>query len=125
MVRARRLAAESGKDERWGGREVERTDGERRSFFKRLHGIDAETATHCDLVVNTDVLSVEEAARIIAGAAGEAWASPLRRAVRQTDGDEIGMVVGWCSAIDLQVQLVGGVFGRGAAHGVHQEGDLD
>jgi cytidylate kinase len=68
-IRARRLAAEARRDAAWAAREIERTDGERRSFFRRLHGLDAELPTHYDLVVNTDVLSVEEAARIITAAA--------------------------------------------------------
>lgn len=71
VIRARRLAAEARREEGWAAREIERTDGERRSFFKRLHGLEAELPTHYDLVVNTDVLPVEEAARIIAGAAGK------------------------------------------------------
>jgi uncharacterized protein len=78
-IRARRLAAEARRDESWAAREIERTDGERRSFFKRLHGLDAELATHYDLVVNTDVLSVEDAGRIIAGAAGKEMDSTRTR----------------------------------------------
>jgi cytidylate kinase len=69
-TRIRRLAAESGRDERWAAREIERSEGERRSFFKRFHDLDEELPTHYDLVVNTDVLSAEEAARVIACAAG-------------------------------------------------------
>jgi cytidylate kinase len=70
--RARRLAAAARKDQAWATREIERTDGERRSFFRRLHRLDAELPTHYDLVVNTDVLSAEQAARIITTAAGKA-----------------------------------------------------
>ena len=71
-TRAGRLAAERGRDERWAAREIERADGERRSFFKRFHDMDQELPTDYDLVVNTDVLSAEEAARIVACAAGQA-----------------------------------------------------
>ena len=71
-TRARRLAAERGRDERWAAREIERADGERRSFFKRFHDLGEELSTDYDLVINTDVLSPEEAARVIAGAAGKA-----------------------------------------------------
>jgi cytidylate kinase len=70
-TRARRLAAESGRDAHAAAREIERSDSERRSFFKRFHDLDEELPTHYDLVVNTDVLSAEEVARIIASAAGK------------------------------------------------------
>lgn len=68
-TRARRLAADNGRDERWASREVERSDGERRAFFARFHDKDEERPTDYDLVVNTDVLAVEDAARLIAAGA--------------------------------------------------------
>ena len=68
-TRARRLAADNGRDERWASREVERSDGERRAFFARFHDKDEELPTDYDLVVNTDVLTVEDAARLIAAGA--------------------------------------------------------
>ena len=42
------------------------------SFFKRFHNLDEELPTHYDLVVNTDVLSPEGSARVIAHAAANA-----------------------------------------------------
>ncbi len=71
-TRAGRLAAESGHDARQATREIQHSDRERRAFFKRFHGLDEELPTHYDLVVNTDVLSPEAAARLIAYAAKDA-----------------------------------------------------
>ena len=68
-TRAARLAAESGHDARQASREIQHSDRERRAFFKRFHDLDEELPTHYDLVVNTDVLSPEAAARLIAHAA--------------------------------------------------------
>jgi cytidylate kinase len=68
-TRVHRLVAESGQDERQATREIQRTDRERRAFFKRFFNLDEELPTHYDFVVNTDVLSPEAAARVIAHAA--------------------------------------------------------
>jgi cytidylate kinase len=71
-TRAGRLAAEAGKDARQAARDIQHADRERRSFFKRFHNLDEELPTHYDLVVNTDALSPEGAARLIASTAREA-----------------------------------------------------
>jgi cytidylate kinase len=71
-TRAARLAAGAGRDARQAAREIQHADRERRSFFKRFHDLDEELPTHYDLVVNTDVLSPEGAARLIAYTAKEA-----------------------------------------------------
>ncbi len=68
-TRAGRPVAESGQDERQAAREIQRTDRERRGFFKRFYNLDEELPTHYDVVVNTDVLSPEAVARVIAHAA--------------------------------------------------------
>ena len=68
-TRAGRLVAEAGQDERQAAREIQRTDRERRGFFKRFYNLDEELPTHYDVVVNTDVLSPEAVARVIAHAA--------------------------------------------------------
>lgn len=70
-TRAHRLVAESSQDEREATREIERTDRERRGFFKRFFDLE-ELPTHYDLVANTDVLSPEAVARVIAYAAANA-----------------------------------------------------
>jgi cytidylate kinase len=67
-TRAGRVASELGHDERQAAREIEHSDRERRAFFKRFYDLDEERETHYDLVINTDVLSPEVAARLIAHA---------------------------------------------------------
>ena len=71
-TRAGRLAAETGRDARQAARDIQHSDRERRAFFKRFHGLDEELPTHYDLVVNTDVLSPEGAARLVTYTAKEA-----------------------------------------------------
>ena len=68
-TRVARVAKESGHDERQAKREIERADSERRAFFKRFYDLDQELETHYDLVINTDVLAPEAAARLIGYAA--------------------------------------------------------
>ena len=67
-TRVSRVARELGHDEPQAAREIEHSDRERRAFFKRFYNLDEERETHYDLVVNTDVLSPEVAARLIAHA---------------------------------------------------------
>lgn len=67
-VRARRLVEEGELDEREAERLVKSSDGERSDYFKRFYGI-REQPTHYDLVLNTDSLSYEQAARVVAHAA--------------------------------------------------------
>jgi cytidylate kinase len=71
-TRAARVAKESGQDERQAKRDIERADGERRAFFRRFYDLDQELETHYDVVINTDVLAPETAARLIAYAAATA-----------------------------------------------------
>ena len=71
-TRVARVAKESGQDERQAKRDIERADGERRAFFKRFYDLDQELETHYDVVINTDVLAPETAARLIAYAAANA-----------------------------------------------------
>src|SRR5262245_34485693 len=71
-TRAERLAAEVGSSERQAARDIQHSDRERKSFFKRFHNLDEELPTHYDLVVNTDVLSPEGSAKVIAHAATSA-----------------------------------------------------
>ena len=58
--------------ERLGGadaaRAVKEADAARRDYLKRFYGVDDESPTHYDLVVNTDALSIEQAARLVAEA---------------------------------------------------------
>lgn len=65
-VRAQRLCGEQGIDEAQAIRAVNDADGGRRDYLKRFYGIDRELPTHYDLVINTDILSLEEAADLVA-----------------------------------------------------------
>jgi cytidylate kinase len=65
-TRVARFAAEAGQDERAATREIQRADRERLAFFKRFYDLDEELETYYDLVINTDVLSPDAAARLIA-----------------------------------------------------------
>jgi cytidylate kinase len=44
---------------------VKQSDAARRDYLSRFFGIDEELPTHYDLVVNTDRVSVQEAARLV------------------------------------------------------------
>jgi cytidylate kinase len=71
-TREARLVAATGRDPRQASREIQYSDRERRAFFKRFHGLEDELPTHYDVVVNTDVLSPDTVARLIAYTAREA-----------------------------------------------------
>jgi hypothetical protein len=69
MTRARRVGEAKGLDDAGAMREVKREDAARRDFLRRFYGVDDELPTQYDLVVSTDVLSVEQAARLVVQAA--------------------------------------------------------
>jgi cytidylate kinase len=69
-TRGKRLAAERGVDDRAAARLVKSEDSGRASYLKQFYGVEDELPTHFDLVVNTDVLTAEKAARTIVSAAG-------------------------------------------------------
>jgi len=60
-TRAERLGDE-------GARMVKDEDAARRDYLKRFYDVDEESPTHYDLVINTDVLSLEQAADVVAHA---------------------------------------------------------
>jgi cytidylate kinase len=64
-TRARRISAGAGIDAGKAKRVVGDADAARRDYLKRFYGVDDEQPTHYDLVVNTDALSVAEAAELI------------------------------------------------------------
>ncbi len=68
-TRAGRLGVSLGLDGAGAARAVKESDAARRDYLKRFYGVDDEAATRYDLVVNTDVLSVEQAADVVAHAA--------------------------------------------------------
>lgn len=44
---------------------INESDAARAAYFKEFYGVDQELPTHYDLVVNTDVLGAEQAAKIV------------------------------------------------------------
>lgn len=69
QTRLRRFAATLGVDEREAEKALARSDAGRADYIKRFYGISEELPTHYDLVVNTDRISPELAAGLIARAA--------------------------------------------------------
>jgi cytidylate kinase len=68
-TRARRVSEAMGAGERDGARQVKKEDGARADYLKRFYGVERELPTHFDLVINTDVLTAEKAADVLAAAA--------------------------------------------------------
>ena len=68
-VRGRRLAEAGEVAEADAGKEIERSDGNRADYLKRFYDVDRELPTHYDVVVNTDRLTAEQAAALVAHAA--------------------------------------------------------
>jgi cytidylate kinase len=64
-TRRRRLAASLRVDEKEAARVMKRSDAGRADYIKRFYGIGAERPTHYDLVINTDKLTPDDAARVI------------------------------------------------------------
>jgi len=63
-TRAGRIAA-AGLGERDAAKAVKESDAARADYFKRFYRLEHELPTHYDLVVNTDVLSEEQAAGLV------------------------------------------------------------
>jgi cytidylate kinase len=70
-IRAGRLAEEEAVDAEEGEKIRRRSDGNRADYLKRFYDVDEELPTHYDLVVNTDELTPEQAAAIVAEAAAQ------------------------------------------------------
>jgi Cytidylate kinase-like family len=68
-TRAARVGELDGLDQARAGRVVKDADASRRDYLRRFYDVGEELPTHYDLVVNTDVLSAEQAARLVAEAA--------------------------------------------------------
>jgi len=64
-VRCRRLARDPGADPKEAARAVEKSDAARADYLKRFYDVHEELPTHYDLVVNTDVLSPQQAADMV------------------------------------------------------------
>ncbi|HEX6789163.1 MAG TPA: cytidylate kinase-like family protein [Gaiellaceae bacterium] len=67
-TRTKQLASERSVDEKQAARLIKDEDAGRATYLKRFYGVDEELPTHFDLVVNTDVLSPEDAAKVILAA---------------------------------------------------------
>jgi cytidylate kinase len=63
--RATRLAELEGIDAKEARRMIKDADAGRRDYLKSFHGVDHEAPTHYDIVLNTDVLPIEDAARVV------------------------------------------------------------
>ena len=68
-VRVERLTETADLDEQRAQKAIEDSDRERGRFFRRFYNIEQELPTHYDIVVNTDMLTMEEAAKLIISAA--------------------------------------------------------
>jgi cytidylate kinase len=64
-TRAKRIGESEGLDQARATRVVKDSDAGRRDYLKRFYDVDEELPTHYDLVVNTDVLSVDRAAELV------------------------------------------------------------
>ena len=68
-TRQQRVAAAEQLDETKAKRTIKDSDAGRRDYLKRFYSVDSEAPTDYDLVVNTDLLSIEQAAEIVLSAA--------------------------------------------------------
>jgi cytidylate kinase len=69
-VRSDRVAAASGTDRNASRKQVSEGDRARASYLSRFYDVGDEQPSQYDLVVNTDVLTPEQAAEIVVYAAG-------------------------------------------------------
>jgi cytidylate kinase len=68
-IRAARIGAAERIDQARAERAVKDSDAGRLDYLRRFYDVDNELPTHYDLVLNTDVLSVEQAAELVSRAA--------------------------------------------------------
>jgi cytidylate kinase len=68
-VRGARLAESGEIDGEEAEKAIRRSDANRADYIKRFYGVDSETATHYDLVINTDRVTPAQAAALIVSAA--------------------------------------------------------
>jgi cytidylate kinase len=68
-VRAERVGDSRGLDRSGAARAVKESDAARRDYLRRFYDLKDELPTQYDLVLNTDVLSVDQVAQLIAFAA--------------------------------------------------------
>lgn len=68
-IRTARVGDAQELDQARASRTVKDSDAGRRDYLRRFYDVDDELPTHYDLVVNTDVLSVAQAAELVSQAA--------------------------------------------------------
>jgi len=68
-TRAERVSKQQGVEIAKAEKSVRTSDAARRDYLKRLYGVAEELPTHYDLVINTDDISLDEAAILVAHAA--------------------------------------------------------
>lgn len=68
-TRAKRVGAAEGLDHARAGRAVKDSDAGRADYLKRFYDVGEELPTHYDVVFNTDALSAEQVAELVAQAA--------------------------------------------------------
>jgi cytidylate kinase len=68
-TRAQRLSEARGLDLEDARKTIQDADSARADYLRRFYGVEVELPTHYDLVVNTDILSVEQAVELVAQAA--------------------------------------------------------
>ncbi len=69
-TRARRLSESRGIEPKEAKKSIKESDAARADYLRLFHGDETERPTHYDLVINTDVLGIEQAAELVAQAAG-------------------------------------------------------
>jgi cytidylate kinase len=65
MTRAERVRGQEALEHSQAVRMIKDADAGRRDYLKRFYGVNREAPTDYDLVINTDVLSIEQAADVI------------------------------------------------------------
>jgi cytidylate kinase len=68
-VRAERLAGEANLKASEARKAIAESDRQRREYLRRFYNVRQELPTHYDLVVNTDVLTLPQAAQLVVSAA--------------------------------------------------------
>jgi cytidylate kinase len=68
-VRAERLAREVKVDAAEAKKAIAESDRQRKEYLRRFYNVRQELPTHYDLVINTDVLTLPQAARLVVSAA--------------------------------------------------------
>jgi cytidylate kinase len=69
QTRAARVSDAEGRDQAGTARALKDSDSGRADYLKRFYDVGEELPTHYDLVFNTDTLSVERVAELVAQAA--------------------------------------------------------